>query len=869
MMDFNQIALKEYKAVMKKETEVEEMNKFLEALFTFRYLFDDLISSPGNTLYDIFCASIMHKLIFPCDIIELRGILESDQITIYRQSIALFSPQSAEEYLKEYGAFLLLNPGDLKGIYKDYGSVRLYDTPNLFIGDALLAVIINRPTTPNSIETARNILLQTKPDASFIVSNSVPGLSAPTERMSLSRELVKIAQSPTIQLTPAESSLFTKLKGLRDRAGLGGKVNMYVAGGWTRDKLMSLESDDIDIALSGMTGSDFVNRLGIGGSVIQANPDKSKHLETVKANVDGQEIDFVNLRSETYTDTRIPEMQMGTPEQDAGRRDFTINALFYNIETGQVEDFIGGLDDLQNKILRTPMEPKQTLLDDPLRALRAMRFYGRFPGFQIDPALMSALKDPQVHQEYRNRVSPERAGQEIFKKDVNGDFKGLAVSADPAKAIGALLETGLYKAVFDIPEMSALKDVKMDQQTPYHKLDVMNHTIEVIRNLDKLMIQNGESKRIRGSMVLAALFHDFGKLHPDIQKPHPEKPDQMRYIGHEDISADLADKIMKRIGIGEQERAIVQTVVSSHMRPHLDGWTPRAMGRFIRNTQIRGQEDLEVWKYVMYHAMADSMSMGHPNEEDVIDKRNKMENMQQYLTTRKQQPKSVSKPLLNGNEIMALIPELKPNTGFIRDVSEYLLELADAGEITTPEQASQKVLEWKNQNLQGYQGGKTSMNWFRKIKKADSSGGGGGGTGPGEGEFHPYESKGMFGKGLGDEIVHPQVAKPYKGTPLEDMSYMKVKHLKRYPVKPTSKGPVFEKKPDGTVHYNPVVRLPFREGDRIRDRRLGTAMKQRYGRIIRIDKNNGQYIIQWDDSNKTVPISLNDTVALAKLIAKV
>jgi tRNA nucleotidyltransferase (CCA-adding enzyme) len=91
-------------------------------------------------------------------------------------------------------------------------------------------------------------------------------------------------------------------------------------------------------------------------------------------------IDLVNLRSEEYAaDSRVPVIEIGTPEQDAMRRDLTVNALFYNINTGQIEDLTGkGISDLQARICRTPLDPLQTFMDDPLRVLRAVRFARRF-----------------------------------------------------------------------------------------------------------------------------------------------------------------------------------------------------------------------------------------------------------------------------------------------------------------------------------------------------------------------------------------------------------------------------------------------------------------------------------------------------------
>ena len=100
-------------------------------------------------------------------------------------------------------------------------------------------------------------------------------------------------------------------------------------------------------------------------AVISANPDQSKHLETATMQLHGLSIDLVNLRSETYSDSsRIPQIEIGTPLQDAERRDFTINALFYNLQTWEVEDFTRqGLTDLRDGVIRTPLEPKVTFLD--------------------------------------------------------------------------------------------------------------------------------------------------------------------------------------------------------------------------------------------------------------------------------------------------------------------------------------------------------------------------------------------------------------------------------------------------------------------------------------------------------------------------
>lgn len=177
----------------------------------------------------------------------------------------------------------------------------------------------------------------------------------------------------SIELTPVEKELFDTLLEAVKLAGTG--TVLRCAGGWVRDKLLGRSSSDIDIALDNVLGKDFaehVNQyLAAQGkatrhaAVIQSNPEQSKHLETARMKINDQWIDLVNLRSESYaSDSRIPIMEFGTPEQDALRRDFTINSLFYNITTGLVEDFTGrGLEDLRAGIMRTPLPAIETFQD--------------------------------------------------------------------------------------------------------------------------------------------------------------------------------------------------------------------------------------------------------------------------------------------------------------------------------------------------------------------------------------------------------------------------------------------------------------------------------------------------------------------------
>lgn len=197
---------------------------------------------------------------------------------------------------------------------------------------------------------------------------------------------------------------------------------LRVCGGLIRDRLLGIDCYDIDIAVSDMSGLDFANLVVDylkenkiyykNPTVIKANPDQSKHLETAMLEINGLSIDFVNLRRETYAETRIPIIEVGTVEEDAQRRDLTINAIFYNINTGELEDYVGGLEDLANGIAKTPIDPVKTYSDDPLRLYRCIRFATKY-NLEVDKNIIYAAQDINVINSLNTKVSSERVFKEI------------------------------------------------------------------------------------------------------------------------------------------------------------------------------------------------------------------------------------------------------------------------------------------------------------------------------------------------------------------------------------------------------------------------------------------------------------------------
>lgn len=260
------------------------------------------------------------------------------------------------------------------------------------------------------------------------------------------------AVASSITLSKEEEELFETLALAAQHAGKG--TVLRAAGGWVRDKLLGKGSLDIDIALDNMFGKDFAavlaEYMAANGKqlrnavVIQSNPEQSKHLETARVKVGDLWLDLVNLRSETYANSssRIPVMEFGTPEQDAVRRDFTINSLFYNINTKSVEDLTGrGLDDLRQGIIRTPLPPSETFLDDPLRVLRAVRFATRF-NFELDGPILAAAAQDNIRSALASKVSKERIGTEV-----EGMFNG----PGPVPAMKLLNALQIFPIVFALP----------------------------------------------------------------------------------------------------------------------------------------------------------------------------------------------------------------------------------------------------------------------------------------------------------------------------------------------------------------------------------------------------------------------------------
>ncbi|KAH9883833.1 hypothetical protein F4778DRAFT_788201 [Xylariomycetidae sp. FL2044] len=292
-----------------------------------------------------------------------------------------------------------------------------------------------------------------------------------TLRQAQTRKMATQPATTTIELTAKETQLKDLLldtaKYVDKTHGSGDELVLRWAGGWVRDKILGVQSHDIDTAINLMTGESFAAKIcqmcdqpnvkqkhsisnkDIGNlHKIARNPEKSKHLETTTIKLFGFDVDFVNLRKETYSDdSRNPTVEFGTAEEDALRRDATINALFYNLNTGKVEDFTTGLQDMESKLIKTPLPPLKTFTDDPLRVLRLVRFASRL-GFTIDPEAERVMDNSEVLHALRLKISRERVGIEVEKM-----LKG----KDPQRSLQYIYERSLYHAIFTDPTSETIQ----------------------------------------------------------------------------------------------------------------------------------------------------------------------------------------------------------------------------------------------------------------------------------------------------------------------------------------------------------------------------------------------------------------------------
>jgi len=323
-------------------------------------------------------------------------------------------------------------------------------------------------------------------------------------------------------------------------------VRAFVIGGYVRDCLLGRPSKDIDIVVegSGIELAEAVGeRLHSRVSVFKNFGTAMINIHGVKGVKEGLELEFVGARKESYrANSRKPIVENGTLKEDQERRDFTINALALSLQKedfGALVDPFGGVEDLHNKIIRTPLDPDTTYSDDPLRMIRAVRFASQL-GFKIVPQSLESIRRNRKRLEI---LSVERISEEMHK---------ILLSPKPSVGLQLLYDTGLLEEFF--PQLCKLSGVE-NVDGKGHK-DNFAHTLQVVDNValksDNLWLR------------WAALLHD-------IAKPATKKYEEgigWTFHGHEFIGSKMIPGIFRQLKLPLNEKMkYVQKLVLLHLRP--------------------------------------------------------------------------------------------------------------------------------------------------------------------------------------------------------------------------------------------------------------------------------------------------------------
>ena len=419
------------------------------------------------------------------------------------------------------------------------------------------------------------------------------------------------------------------------------RVECYVVGGYVRDLFLERPSNDIDVVVVGsgiQVAEALKQQLGR-----KAHLSVFRNFGTAQVKCGGMEVEFVGARKESYShDSRKPHVEDGTLEDDQNRRDFTINALAICLNGdrfGELVDPFDGLYDMEDKLIRTPLDPDITFSDDPLRMLRCVRFATQL-GFFIDDETFDALGR---NAERIKIISGERIMEELNK---------IIAAPTPSRGFVELHRSGLLPII--LPELVAL-DVVETRNGRKHKKNFY-HTLEVLDNV----ALHSENLWLRW----AALLHDIGK-------PKSMRWDPLQgwtFHNHNFLGAKMVPTIFRRLKLPmDSKMKCVQKMVDLHMRPIViaDQEVTDSAVRRLLNDAGDDIDDL------MQLCEADITSKNQVRKQQFLDNFATVRVKLQDLKERDY--KRLLQPCIDGNEIMELF-HLPPS----REVGTLKQTLKDA-----------------------------------------------------------------------------------------------------------------------------------------------------------------------------------------------
>ena len=338
-------------------------------------------------------------------------------------------------------------------------------------------------------------------------------------------------------------------------AELSGK-EVYLVGGFVRDLILNRRNKDIDVMVVG-NGIDFAKLIS---KKLNKKLQIFKNFGTAMLKTENYDIEFVGARKESYSkDSRNPVVEQGTLVEDLSRRDFTINSLAISLNKknyGEIIDLFSGRADIDKKIIRTPLDPKTTFHDDPLRMMRAARFASQLD-FLVDKNNLEFIKGENKRIEI------------ISKERINDELNKILMSKKPSVGLKVLKESGLLELI--LPEICDLQGIdEIEGKT--HK-DNFYHTLKVLDNI----CENTENLWLRW----VALLHDIGK--PKTKKFN--KKIGWTFHGHEYVGSKMVDKIFRRLKLPLNEKLkYIKKLILLSSRPivlSLDNITDSAVRRLI------------------------------------------------------------------------------------------------------------------------------------------------------------------------------------------------------------------------------------------------------------------------------------------------
>ncbi|MFD5825812.1 CCA tRNA nucleotidyltransferase [Lentzea sp. NPDC060358] len=365
----------------------------------------------------------------------------------------------------------------------------------------------------------------------------------------MSRSLQENAVVETPAITPVVADLAARFTA-------GGK-RLYLVGGSVRDAVLGRPTNDFDFTTDARPAE--IQQL-LGGWA-DAQWDTGIAFGTVGASKKGEIIEITTFRADVYDGvTRNPEVTFGDSiDGDLVRRDFTVNAMAFDVAAGEFVDPTGGLAAAREGVLDTPATPQESFGDDPLRMLRAARFVSQL-GFTAAPRVVEAMRSMAAQL---TRITPERVQVELSK---------LLCGAHPRRGIELMVETGLADVV--LPELTAMK-LEIDEHHQ-HK-DVFDHSLVVLEQaIDLEDVDHSPDLVLR----IAALLHDIGK--PATRKFEPGGG--VSFHHHEVVGAKMVRKRLRALRYSKEITEDVAKLVYLHLRFHGYGngeWTDSAVRRYV------------------------------------------------------------------------------------------------------------------------------------------------------------------------------------------------------------------------------------------------------------------------------------------------